>query len=176
MGAARPDLFSSVALERWRRGAGPAFGPLAVEFTLVVTSTVAVDRAIQAGHRYFYRHGGDLHAPGEHYASGHSIAATAGRPITAFEVCGVSPNPHLGARGGRVRSAARGRVQVSLYDLQGREVAVLARGTARLPARRTEASRNGELEGGPAHAGMRTFVAVPARPGITGTRRVVLAR
>jgi hypothetical protein len=63
-------------------------------------------------------------------------------------------------------------VRVSLFDLQGREVAVLAKGPHGPGV--YHASWNGEVDGSRAHAGV-YFVRLRSE-GLTSTRRIVLAR
>jgi hypothetical protein len=63
-------------------------------------------------------------------------------------------------------------VQVALYDLQGREVAVLARG-AHGPGV-YQATWDGQVDGGPARTGV--YFARIQGPGAASTRRLVFSR
>jgi hypothetical protein len=91
--------------------------------------------------------------------------------IRDFGLTLISPNPTSGLATVEYAVARASEVRVSVYDLQGRELAVLARG-ARTPGL-YQASWNGEGEKGPAHAGV-YFVRLNA-PGVVRSCRIVLA-
>jgi hypothetical protein len=91
--------------------------------------------------------------------------------IRDFDLTLTSPNPTSGPATIEYAVPRSCDVRVSVYDLQGREVSVLARG-ARTPGL-YRASWNGEVEGGPAHAGV-YFVRLNA-PAVVRSCRIVLA-
>jgi len=91
--------------------------------------------------------------------------------IRDFDLRLTSPNPGSGPASIEYAVPRVSDVRVSVYDLQGREVAVLARG-ARTPGL-YHASWNGEAEEGPAGAGV-YFVRLIA-PGAARSCRIVLA-
>ena len=95
-----------------------------------------------------------------------------GRPITAFTLEAITPNPtdHRVVVGYAVPFDAE--VSVLLYDLQGREVAVLARGPHRPGV--YQATWSGEVDGGRARAGV--YFLQLSGSGVTKTRRIVVAR
>lgn len=94
-----------------------------------------------------------------------SVGAT---PTLAFALDGVRPNPASGRSLVTFAVPRRAHVRVTLLDVQGREVAVLADGV-REAGRYTEA-----LQAGALHAGM-YFVRMQA-PGVQLTRRVAVVR
>jgi subtilisin family serine protease len=166
---ADPSLYSSIVLERGTAATGPWI-QLGLDVSFEGSATVALDRTAEAGHTYYYRlavtyRDGGTNAFGP-------LSATAGRPITEFALTGTSPNP---TRDGAVIGYTVPRaseVSVLLYDLQGREVAVLARGPHGPGA--YQVAWSGEVDGGRAHAGV-YFLRLDG-PGVMKTRRLVVAR
>jgi subtilisin family serine protease len=103
-----------------------------------------------------------------------SVTAVAtGEPVAEFSLRGALPNP-LGGGEARFEYAVPRATEVSLalFDLHGREVAVLAGGPH--AAGRHQATWSGEVDGRPAPSGV-YFLRMRAA-GISLTRRIVVAR
>jgi subtilisin family serine protease len=164
---ADPTLFSSVAIERGATASGP-WSELAIEPTFEGSATVAVDRTAEIGRTYFYRLA-VTYADGGRDAFG-PLSATAGRPITEFALSGVSPNPTRDQAVIEYAVPRAADVSVAMYDLQGREVAVLARGPHGVGV--YQVTWSGEVDGGRAQAGI-YFIRLQG-PGIAKTQRIVV--
>ena len=166
---ADPSLFATIAIERAPSAEGP-WGGLALEPSFEGSSTVVFDRTVEAGRTYYYRLAVTTH-DGVRGVFG-PLAATAGQPITEFALSGITPNPTRGRAVIEYAVPRASEVRVAMYDLQGREVAVLARGV-HAPGI-YQATWSGGIDGGDAHAGV-YFVRLSG-PGIARTRRIVVAR
>jgi subtilisin family serine protease len=150
-----PSVFSRVAVERAGASIGP-WGAVTPEMSLEGTATVALDRSVEAGHTYFYRlstldHNGTAATYGP-------LSATAGRPIVAYDLEGISPNP------------TRGQAVIE-YSVPRASDVSLASG--RQPMGRFQVTWSGETDGGPAPAGV-YFVRLRG-PDVTKTRRIVVS-
>jgi hypothetical protein len=165
---ADPSAFSSVALERAIASTGP-WTELSAELSRDGASTVALDRSAEAGHTYYYRLA--VTYPGGAHATFGPLSVTAGRPITAFDLEGISPNPTR--RDAVIEySVPRGaEVNVAMFDLQGRQVATLANGFHAVG--RYQVTWSGEIDGGPARPGI-YFVRMLGG-GVSKTKRVVVS-
>jgi len=97
-------------------------------------------------------------------------AAPAGVPIQAFAIEQAGPNPMTTQARIGFAIPRRAPIRLSMFDTQGREVAVLASGSYD-PGRYT-VSWNGQGEGGRLASGV-YFLRFQA-PGVTQTRRLVL--
>jgi subtilisin family serine protease len=163
-----PSQFSRVVVERAMTGQGP-WSELDAELSTEGENTVALDRTAQSGLTYYYR----LAAI---YASGGSatfgpLTATGGESITEFALKGVAPNPTAGPALIEYAVPRASDVSVVMFDLQGREVATLASGSHAVG--RYQVTWSGEVDGGPARAGI-YFLRMKA-PGFSQTRRVVVS-
>jgi hypothetical protein len=129
----------------------------------------AVDRAVEPGRRYWYRlvrdGGGGPLVFGE-------VAATAGSLAPEFALKRISPNPSRGLTRVEFTLAREAEVRLSVVDLQGREVAVLAQGVHR-PGSHV-ATWSGEGNRGPSPTGL-YFVRYRVA-GQTVTERLALTR
>ena len=166
---ADPSRFSSIGVERGPTANGP-WSELALDVSYEGSATVALDRTAEVGRTYFYRlavtyrdGGSDAYGP---------LSATAGRPITEFALAGITPNPTRDRTVVGYAVPFDAEVSVLLYDLQGREVAVLARGPHRPGV--YQATWSGEVDGGRARAGV--YFLQLSSPGVSKTRRIVVAR
>jgi subtilisin family serine protease len=165
---ADPSQFSSVSVERAVASQGP-WATIDAETSTEGAATVAIDKSATTGQTYFYR----LAAT---YTSGQSttfgpITATVGEAITEFALKGAAPNPTPGRTLIEYAVPRASNVRVAMYDLQGREVAVLADGPHAVG--RYQVTWTGEVDGGPAAAGV-YFLRMKA-PGVSQTRRVVVS-
>ncbi|MBI1795511.1 MAG: S8 family peptidase [Candidatus Eisenbacteria bacterium] len=163
-----PSQFTSVAVERAVANSGP-WTVLDAPVTTEGANSVALDRTAAAGLSYYYR----LDAT---YRSGQTatfgpIQASAGEAITEFALKDGAPNPTAGPTLIEYAVPKIGDVRVSLYDLQGREVAVLASGHH--PVGRYQVTWSGDVDGGPAAAGV-YFLHMKAA-GFAQTRRIVVS-
>lgn len=163
-----PGAVGSVRVER----AGAVVGPWIVLETPVRVEegvSVAVDATAEEGATYWYRL--SVVDAGTRLTFG-PIQATAGERITAFALGQPVPNP----ASGRVRVdfavPHEGAVEVAVYDMQGRRVAVLAEGT--VSAGRHQALWNGVADGRAAPAGI-YFLRLRA-PGTALSHRLVVTR
>jgi hypothetical protein len=112
-------------------------------------SMVAEDRSAASGQTYFYRILGTT-VGGAHSTFG-PVEGTAGVP-GKFALSGAWPNPTRGALTLAISVPKASPVRVSVLDLQGREVAVLADGG--FSAGRHEIRWDGRTGGGQAAAGL----------------------
>jgi hypothetical protein len=166
---ADPSAFSRVALERSDARTGP-WAELEAEISQDGSVTTALDRSAESGHTYFYRLAVS-YRDGSAEAFG-PLTATAGHTITEFGLAGVTPNPTSDRALVEYAVPRASEVNVSMYDLQGREVAVLASGP-HAPGL-YQVTWSGEVDGGRARAGV-YFLKLRA-PGVTKTQRIVVAR
>lgn len=165
---ADPSQFPRVVVERAGASTGP-WSAVDAGISLEGSATVALDRSVEAGRTYFYR----LATTDRNGATAvfGPLSATAGRPILEFVLEGISPNP-TGHQAVIEYSVPRASdVSVVMFDLQGRAVATLASG--RHPMGRYHVTWSGEVDGGPAPAGV-YFVHLKG-PGVATTRRIVVS-
>lgn len=170
---------------RWRFGAGAPFvgadleraanleGPwmaVAAEPRLEAGMIVVTDRGVPAGSTVWYRLEART-ASGERTTFG-PISAAAGHPIRDFELISVKPNPAAGPMRIAFGVPTAAPVRLSVMDVQGREVALLADGI-HSPGR-YEATWSGEGNRGAAPVGV--YFLVFRSPRKSEVRRVVLAR
>jgi subtilisin family serine protease len=120
-GASSPD----VSIERADRSTGP-WVVITTERRVESDLTIATDRSVEVGRTYFYRLNG-VASNGDRYTFG-PLAVTAGAPISDLALLPIRPNPSV--REARVNFAIPHPMDVSLgvFDVQGRQVALLARG------------------------------------------------
>jgi subtilisin family serine protease len=163
-----PSQFTRVAVERALASQGP-WSELAADVSSEGETTVALDRTAEAGHTYLYRLAVTYKSGGG--ATFGPLTATGGEAITEFALKGIAPNPTEGPALIEYAVPRATDVSVSLFDLQGREVAVLASGPH--PVGRFQVTWSGEVNGGPARAGI-YFLRLTAA-GFAQTRRIVVS-
>jgi len=166
---ADPSQVESVTVERSESAEGP-WSALPLEPSFEGTGMVALDRTAESGRTYFYRlavvtQAGSLDVFGP-------VSATAGRAITEFALTRVAPNPAADRAVIEYAVPEAAEVTVSLYDLQGRKVAVVAQGAHRPGIH--QVTWNGEGDGGRVRSGV-YFVRLRG-PGVTLSRRIVVSR
>jgi hypothetical protein len=157
-----------VELQRAPRASGP-WSPVDAAWRTAGSITIAVDRTVEPGHAYWYR----LVEPatiGEPVVLG-QLAVTAGA-APEFALSRIRPNPSPGATIVEFSLAREANVRLSVVDLQGREVAILARGVR--PRGTHVATWNGDGDRGLAPTGL-YFVRYRV-DGRTITERLVLTR
>ena len=164
-----PSQFSRVGVERATTAQGP-WSELDVEVSREGEASVAIDRTAESGRTYFYRLSATYVTGGG--ATFGPLSATAGESIAAFALDAVAPNPTDGPTSIEYAVPRPSDVSVVLFDLQGRDVATLARGPH--PVGRFHVTWSGDADGGPARAGI-YFLRLKA-PGVALTRRIVVSR
>ena len=112
--------------------------------------SVATDLSAAAGQTYWYRLVVSMTAGGKRTFG--PVAGTAGVAVTEFALARVAPNPSFGMTTIDYTVARASNVRLSVVDLQGREVALLASGN--LAPGRYHAAWNGRTERGAAPAGL----------------------
>ena len=90
---------------------------------------MVVDHSVLSGHMYWYRLIART-ADGARAAFG-PVQASAIEQIKSFALANVHPNPTPGPMSVDFTVAREARVSVTLHDIQGRQVGVLAEGTYR---------------------------------------------
>ncbi len=160
---------AGVDLERSRNTEGP-WEVITADRRTEGATTVALDRSAAIGTTYYYRLALRLQ-DGAQVRVG-PLEVEAGTAITSFALGKISPNPSRGMTRIDYELPREASVRVSVMDVAGREVAVLASGSK--GAGRYQAVWSGETDRGRAPAGL-YFIRYQA-PGIQLTRRLVLAR
>ena len=163
-----PSQFSRVGVERATTTLGP-WNELDVEVSSEGEASVAVDRTAESGRTYFYRLSATYVTGGG--ATFGPLSATAGESIAEFALDAIAPNPTDGPVSIEYAVPRPSDVSMVLFDLQGRSVATLASGPH--PVGRFQVSWSGEVDGGPAHAGI--YFLRLLGPGISRTRRIVVS-
>jgi hypothetical protein len=164
----QPELISAVELERSVAASGP-WTAVAAELRREGLTTVAIDRGVEPGKTYYYRLVATMEG-GVPVTFG-PLMGSAGVSITDYVVA-AAPNPSNGPTRVDFTVPRESAVQVSIIDVQGREVAVLASG--RYQPGRYQATWSGRTDTGLAPNGI-YFVRfqTPVRHVV---RRLVLAR
>jgi hypothetical protein len=152
-------------LERAEDPLGPWFAP-AVEIRVENGVTIAIDRAVVAGRRYWYR----LLA---HDADGAPwpfapIAIEAGAVVGAFDLAAPYPNPVRDRLAVEIAVPRAARVEAALVDVQGRALGTLVDGT--LDAGKHVVTWEGE------RVAPGVYWLVLRAPGTHIARRIVVAR
>jgi len=163
------ELISGVALHRAEAEAGP-WTVVDAERRVDGGVTVVVDPSAEAGKTYFYRLLASTRS-GSEVTLG-QLSGTAGEWIKEFALTRVWPNPSAGMARVDFAVAREIKVRLSVLDVQGREVAVLAHGPC-TPGR-YQATWSGRTEHGEAPVGV-YFIRYQV-PGNSLVRRLVLAR
>jgi hypothetical protein len=120
---AAPDPEATVSLERGETEAGP-WRSIATSLPLERTEHVFIDRDIQPGHAYFYRLRSSSAAGESLYGP---VSERAGASATELSLALTGPHPAgRSAIGITYSIASASRVRVSVMDVQGRRVRLLA--------------------------------------------------
>jgi hypothetical protein len=130
------------------------------------TALSVLDEGAPAGETSWYRLSG-MHQDGRAFTTA-PVAVLAGERITAFALSSPAPNPTAGRAIVTYALPSSGNVRVSLTDVQGREVVLLAEGT-REAGRYTAA-----LDASDLRAGL-YFIRLQAGE-VSLTRRLILVR
>ena len=141
-------VFASVLLERADDEVGP-WTKVDAEPTQAGSATVVTDRRVVGGHTYWYRLA-TVTTSGDQSTFG-LVKATAVVDVKEFSLDMVAPNPTKGAMGINFAVAKPTHVHLSLVDVQGREVEVLADGeygAGRYHAQFDGQGRSGRIRGG----------------------------
>jgi hypothetical protein len=144
-----PGACRSAVVERADAATGP-WQAIAADPRADGAQTVALDPSAVSGRTYWYRilatwETGELLTFGP-------ISTTAGERIVALALSRATPNPTTGPATFHYALPKPAVVRLSVYDLRGREVAVLASGT--IPVGRYDATWDGKVHGRVAPAGM----------------------
>jgi len=118
------NVFTSVSVERSVNQAGPWLA-INADRHQEGLATVAVDRSAELGHSYWYRLIG-VTSGGTQAVLG-PVQGLAGLP-KEFSLAAAWPNPTRGAISTRFAVARSSSIKLSVIDLQGREVQILANG------------------------------------------------
>ena len=148
-GLANKGLFATVDVERSATETGP-WAAVAVDRSEEGDLTVAVDKTAEAGRSYWYRLVATTNA-GSRAIFG-PISGTASAPV-AFALSHAWPNPTQGAMQMVIAVPRASAIRLSVVDLQGREVEVLAQGTYQ-PGRYQVSWDGRANRSGPVPAGM----------------------
>jgi len=163
-----PGRFGSVTVERAESASGPWTTPV-VELRQEEGVSIAVDRSVESGRTYWYR---ILATSGSSHMTFGPIQATAGEAILEFALRQPLPNPTSSTSRVDFALPRESRVDLAVYDMQGRRVVTLVDGV--LPMGRHQALWTGTAAGRAVSAGV-YFVRLNA-PGVNLTRRLVIAR
>jgi len=161
-----PSGVSSVRVER-SEGSDAVWQTLALDVRDESGMSVATDRAVETGHLYRYRLAANNDGTRQTFGS---IQVTAGDPILEFALGRPLPNPTASAMRIDYALPRSAKIDIGVYDMQGRKVAQLVEGT--MAAGRNQASWNGRIGGQSAPAGI-YFVRMIA-PGTRLSQRLVV--
>lgn len=164
-----PEVVKSASLERASSATGP-WTRVEAEPRFEGDVTTVVDGMAEAGQTYWYRLQAVL-ADGQTLSFG-PLSGMADVAITSFALRSIAPNPSKGVTRIDYAVPRESEVRLSVLDVQGREVAVLAHGNT--GAGYYQATWNGNTERGMAPAGL-YFVRLKA-PGQNLVRRLALSR
>ena len=139
-----PSAFRSIALECAASATG-GWVPVAATPIVRGRTTSVLDAAVVSGQERWYRLSG-VQGDGGSFTFG-PVSVTAQEVVTAFALSPLSPNPSTGRSLVTFAVPTRTQVRLTLIDVQGREVAVLADGV-REPGRHTAALEAGALRAG----------------------------
>jgi subtilisin family serine protease len=164
-----PSQFSSVSLERALSVDGPWY-PVDAELRLEEGATVALDRGVTSSNTSYYRLVAS--APDAAPMIFGPIEVATGPQPARFSLAHAWPNPSRGMTRFDFVVPRAARIRLVLFDVQGREIAVLAGGTHR--AGRYQAVWNGTNGVAPAPSGL-YFIRLETPEGAL-TQRVAIAR
>jgi subtilisin family serine protease len=165
-----PAAIRSVVLERAPAPAGP-YAVVEAERRIDGAVTTAIDRGVVAGGVYFYRLVATPRT-GQPMTFG-PLRADAGSSILAFALGRAFPNPSTGVTTIEFAVPRRSDLRISVLDVQGREVELLAEGT--YAPGRYQATWSGEARGARAPAGL-YFLRYAPKGAASFVQRVVLTR
>jgi hypothetical protein len=160
-------LFRAATIERAEAVLGP-WAPLGLEARDDGGFSVALDRGVAPGRTYYYRLCATT-ASGERMTFG-PLKVTMGVPIREFSLAPVAPNPSSGPVRIEYTVPRESWLRLSVFDAQGREVAVLIEGGS-APGRHA-ATWSTQRPGGKAPAGI-YFIRLQTEGG-TMVRRVAI--
>ena len=155
---------AEVRLDRAETASGP-WARAEVERRDEGSLAVALDRGVTPGLTYYYRLVATM-PDGEVIIFG-PLSATAGTSLVAFELARIAPNPSLGPTWVEFTVPREARVRLSILDVQGRELAVLAEGVH--PPGRYQATWSGRTDRGEVPPGL-YFVRYQSPGGATVSR------
>jgi len=161
-------LFAALTLERSEAEAGP-WTARTTDAQQAGELTVVTDRTAEAGRTYWYRLVGTTNAGAT--ATFGPVKATAGA-LQEFALSPAWPNPTKGGLEAKFAVPRQATVRLSLLDLQGREVAVMAKGS--YGPGRYQVRWDGHTDRGVAPAGM--YFLQLQTTGHKLVQRVVVAR
>jgi hypothetical protein len=136
-----PTLFTNLGIERGESAAGP-WVETALESREEAGVTIAVDRTVEPERTYFYRLAGTTRE-GHRVVLG-QLSGSSHLAIREFAISRVTPNPSGGAMRIEYALPRESRVRLSVLDVQGREVVVLADGVFQAGRHQTTWSGKGE--------------------------------
>jgi hypothetical protein len=113
-------------------------------------ATVALDRMVEAGRTYYYRL--VVKTSDDQTITFGPLSGTAGVAIAEFALPRLAPNPSRGPTLVEFTLPREERVRLSVLDVQGREVTVLADGV--YPSGRYQATWSGKTGRGEAAVGL----------------------
>jgi hypothetical protein len=145
----QPQQVETVALERAEDASGP-WETITAERSAEGNLTVALDRNVQPGHGYYYRLQVNT-TTGERLTFGPVVGTPAGL-ATGYSISRLSQNPSRGPVQFEFSVPRESSVRVSVVDVQGRQVALLADGTYRQG--RYTVTWNGNPAGSAARGGL----------------------
>jgi hypothetical protein len=164
-----PGMFLGVELERGAGALGP-WTPIAAERRDESGVTVTLDRGVEPGRTYYYRLVATA-AAGTRTIFG-PLAQSAGLAIAEFGLGSLAPNPSAGEMRIDFTVPRAAVVRLSVLDVLGREVAVLADGLR--PPGRYQAIWSGEGARGLVPAGL--YFVRYRTPGGSFMKRAVVTR
>jgi len=162
-----PDRVVDAVLDRAEAATGP-WAALEAERRIDGSVAVALDRDVAPGRTYWYRLVATMR-DGQVAFFG-PLSATAGAPLAAFGLARLAPNPSQGPTRVEFTVPRESRVRLSILDLQGRELAVLAEGAH--PPGRYQATWSGRTDRGDVPPGL-YFVRFQTPEGATVGRLAV---
>jgi len=121
-----PEAIAEVQLERSERSSGPWI-PAALDLRREGNVTVALDRGVEQGRTYYYRLIVRTH-DGRSLTFGPMMGTE--NAVTDFAMR-LTPNPSRGATQVEFTVPRESRIRISVVDVHGREVALLAEGNQR---------------------------------------------
>ena len=145
-----PALFTNLTIERSESRMGPWVEVLLLERSEEGGVTVAFDRTAEPELTYFYRLIGTTHESNRVVLG--QLSGSARMEIKEFAISRMVPNPSRGPLRIEYALPRGSRVHLSVLDIQGREVAVLADGVFK--AGRYQATWTGQTDRGAAPAGV----------------------
>lgn len=163
---ADPTGVSNVKVER-AEGASAVWSALALDVRTESGVSVAIDRSVETGRLYRYRLAASSDGTRQTFGG---VQVTAGEAIAEFALGRPLPNPSSGATRIEYALPRAAKIDIGVFDMQGRRVATLASGL--MSAGRSSTTWNGRVGDGSAPAGI-YFVRMTA-PGTNLVQRLVM--